>query len=117
MLCLVASIPRVFEFPALSLQSWPTLEKNSSPVCIGFSDLDGSSPDTTSPQCKKIFLFMPNKALNRRIRIRLYPQTFCRGFKNLLVHTLCGFVAFSSVHMYPQKRCEYTLDLLTSYRA
>ncbi len=55
MLCLVASIPRVFESPALPLQSWPTLEKNSSPVCIGFGDLDGSSPDTTSPQCKKIF--------------------------------------------------------------
>ena len=34
------------------------------------------------------------KALFTRIRIRLYPQTFCYGFKSLRVHTYADSLRF-----------------------
>ena len=37
--------------------------------------------------CCTITIFIVTKAPPTRIRIRLYPQTFCYGFKSLCVHT------------------------------
>ena len=37
---------------------------------------------------------MTSKALSTRIRIRLYPQTFCCGYKTLRVHTYPDLLRF-----------------------
>ena len=104
----MASNPRVFASPALSLQSWPTIEINPSPDGVGFSDPDGSSPDVLSPECKKIFFFYI--AQFTHIRIPLYPKIFC-------MRILCVFDRpHPGLHV-STKRYKYTVDLLTSYSA
>ncbi len=54
------------------------------------------------------------KALSTRIRIRLYPQTFCCGFKSLRVHTYPDSLRFRASTRIRENDTN-TPDLLTEH--
>ncbi len=55
-----------------------------------------------------------SEALSTRIRIRLYPQTFCCGFKSLHVHTYADSLRFQASTRIRENNTN-TPDLLTEH--